>query len=237
MEAARMTQHSEIAALLAGTALFGALSDDQRARIAQRMRQVSYSSGREIFARGDPGDGILLVLSGRVRLSVVTAEGRELALLNAARGEIIGEIATLDGGTRTADARAVGAVEAMWLGRDELSRLLAADPALSAAAINFLCARLRSTNEALESIALHPIEVRIARFLLSAIRLRGATPVKGKVAVDLGMSQTELSLLIGASRPKVNTALQMLEASGTIERKGDAIQCDVAELSRIAGEE
>jgi CRP/FNR family cyclic AMP-dependent transcriptional regulator len=51
------------------------------------------------------------------------------------------------------------------------------------------------------------------------------------------MSQTELALLIGASRPKVNTALQMLEASGTIERKGDAIQCDVAELARIAGEE
>jgi len=232
-----MAQSPDIPALLAGTALFGALSDDQRARVASRMRPVSYPSGLQIFGRGDPGDGILLVLSGRVRLSVVTAEGRELALLNAARGEIIGEIAALDGGTRTTDARAVGPVEAMWLGRDELSRLLASDPSLSAAAITFLCARLRSTNEVLESIALHPIEVRLARFLLSAVRLRGATPVKGKAAIDLGMSQTELALLIGASRPKVNTALQMLEASGTIERKGDAIQCDVAELARIAGEE
>jgi len=116
---------------------------------------------------------------------------------------------------------------------DHKAYLIEANPKLAGAAIRFLCARLRETDQRLEAIALHRIEVRLARLILSA--LKSQPPAKGpKVKLDLGMSQSELALLIGASRPKVNIALTMLEEMGAIERAGTSLMCDVGVLEGIA---
>lgn len=232
-----MTGRPELVAALGRTALFGALPEKALADVAARMTPVSYEPGELIFARGDEGRDVHLVMAGSVRLSVMTVEGRELSLLQAGPGEILGEIAVLDGRTRTTDARAVGKVQTMRLSRTVLNGLIESDPVMAKQAIAFLCARLRSTNEVLEGIALYPIESRIARFLLSSVRIKGdagATKRNGTVQVQLGLSQGDLALLIGASRPKVSTALQSLEASGAIRREGDTTHCNVAELERLA---
>lgn len=230
-----MPDLSDPVPLLGRTALFGRLPEADRAEIAARIVPVWFEPGTLIFARGDAGQDIHVVESGSVRLSVMTAEGRELSLLHAGPGEVLGEIAVLDGGSRTADARAVGRVRTLKLGRAVLLGLMQSRPALAREAIAFLCARLRATNDVLEGIALYPIEARIARFLISAVRLRGGAPAKdGCVALQLGMSQGDLALLIGASRPKVSAALQALEQSGAISRDGDTTYCDIDALGRIA---
>lgn len=229
------TTRDEAARLLGRTALFEALAEAERTSLARRMIPVTHEPGTLIFERGDPGRDIHLVVSGSVRLSVMTPEGRELSLLHAGPGEILGEIAALDGGQRTADARAVGRVETLRLDRKALDDLIAGNPDMARQAIAFLCRRLRATNEVLEGIALYPLEARIARFLLSAARMKGGAPDKeGRVAVELGMSQSDLALLIGASRPKVSTALQSLETAGAIARSGERTLCDIDELARIA---
>jgi CRP-like cAMP-binding protein len=64
--------------------------------------EVAFDPSQVIFARGDAGREIYLVVSGRVRLSVLTAEGRELSFAHAEAGAIFGEIAMLDGGPRSA---------------------------------------------------------------------------------------------------------------------------------------
>jgi CRP-like cAMP-binding protein len=220
--------------LLVGTKLFGSLGDADRQAIARQMRPVSYDNGQMIFARGDEGSDVYLLTQGRVRLSVFSNEGRELAFLNAGPGEIFGEIAALDGGVRTADARALSAVKAMVLSRAGLKRLMETAPAISEAAIRFLCARLRATNDVFEAVALHSIEVRLARFLLSAMKLRGIEPKDGKAAIDLGMSQIEVALLIGASRPKVNLALQALEADSALKREGNGLILFTEKLKLVA---
>jgi CRP-like cAMP-binding protein len=220
--------------LLVGTKLFGSLGDADRQAIARQMRPVSYDNGQMIFARGDEGSDVYLLTQGRVRLSVFSNEGRELAFLNAGPGEIFGEIAALDGGVRTADARALSAVKAMVLSRAGLKRLMETAPAISDAAIRFLCARLRATNDVFEAVALHSIEVRLARFLLSAMKLRGIEPKDGKAAIDLGMSQIEVALLIGASRPKVNLALQALEADSALKREGNGLILFTEKLKLVA---
>jgi CRP-like cAMP-binding protein len=112
--------------------------------------------------------------------------------------------------------------------------LIESHPKVATAAIRFLCERLRETDQRLEAIALHRIEVRLARLLLSALRLQ-TPPAKGKgVMFDLGMSQGELALLIGASRPKVNIALTMLEEMGAISRVGSQLKCDTDVLESVA---
>lgn len=232
-----MAANPQTVELLGRTSLFGPLSEAERKAVAEEMREVSFGAGQVIFGRGDAGRDIYLVISGRVRLSILTSEGRELSFAHAEPGTIFGEIAMLDGGPRTADATAVSKVSALTLSKPAFARLLEQRPHLAEAAIKFLCKRVREADQQLEAIALYPIEGRLARFFLAQARLKsgGKLPDEGKIKLDLDMSQSELALLIGASRPKVNAALAMLEDSGAIERQDSRVTCDIEELTNIAG--
>ncbi|MFN3623950.1 MAG: Crp/Fnr family transcriptional regulator [Hyphomicrobium sp.] len=232
-----MIAKSAIVELLGRTALFGSLDEAERRAIADEMREANFDPGQVIFARGDTGREIYLVVSGRVRISVLTAEGRELSFAHAEPGAIFGEIAMLDGGPRSADATAVGKVSALSLSKPAFKRLMETEPHVADAAVRFLCSRIREADQQLEAIALYPIEGRLARFFLAAARAKAPDAAEGRVTIELPMSQSELALLIGASRPKVNTALSMLETSGALERNGSRIVCDIEELQAIAGAE
>jgi CRP/FNR family transcriptional regulator, cyclic AMP receptor protein len=220
---------------LGKTKLFASLAPADLMVVAQSMRAAEFGAGQVIFQRGDAGKDVFLVISGRVRLSILSVDGRELSFAHATDGHVFGEIATLDGGVRSADATAVTKVSAMTLSQTVLNRLIEENKAVTRAVIAFLCGRIRDTDQQLEAIALHPIEVRLARLFLSAIRLQAGTPKTGKVMLALGMSQSDLGLLIGASRPKVNGALAMLEDSGAISRSDQGILCDLEQLLDVAG--
>jgi len=221
-----------VASLLAQTELFGNLAPDVLAQVAGRFHTTQLKRGQTVYERGDPGNALHLIESGQIRFSVVSADGRELSVRVAKAGEVIGEIATLDRGPRTATAVALSAVTAHSLSRAELDRLLQ-DPHFARNAIDLLCRRLRETTDQLELIALYPVEGRLARFLLFA--LKGQSKQGGKrIPLELGFSQGELAQLLGASRPKVNLALGYLEEAGAIGRTSDRLFCDPEILARIA---
>jgi CRP/FNR family transcriptional regulator, cyclic AMP receptor protein len=228
-----------VATLLGKTAIFGPLGQADRLAVAGKMLKAELQPGQIVFARGDAGRNVYLVVSGSVRLSVFSADGRLLSFKHANAGDIFGEIAALDGGQRTADAVALTRVVAMTLTKEQFDRLLETNPRVSRAAIGWLCQRLRDTSAQAEAIALHPVEVRLARYLLS--RLMPAPPESPaadtgdrKATIDLGISQGELASLIGASRQKVNAALGLLEDAGAVNRMGRRLACDPALLARIA---
>jgi CRP-like cAMP-binding protein len=230
-----MISKDAVLEMLAKTALFGPLEDADRRAVAQEMREASFDGGQVVFARGDPGRDLYLVASGRVRLSVLTAEGRELSFAHAETGQIFGEIAVLDGGMRTADATAVTKVAALTLSKAAVVRFIETRPVVREAVIKFLCNRVREADHQLEGIALYPIEVRLARFFLATARQKSDAKPGAKVELDLPISQSELALLIGASRPKVNAALALLEDGGAIERSDRGFTCHIEELETIAG--
>lgn len=224
---------SEVVRLLAECGLFGGLADPLLLALARRMRRVSFPAGRLIFSRGDPGGDLYLVAQGRVRLSICTSDGRELSFAQAEPGAVFGEISALDGAARSSNATAVDAVSLYALSRSDLADQTRDSPEIAQAAIAFVCARLRTTNQTLESIALHSIEVRLARFILFALDRAGPRADPGGL-LRLNMSQGDLALLIGASRPKVNAALAQFEEAGAIRKHGDAFRCDRAALSALA---
>ncbi len=230
-----MISKDAAADMLARTALFGAMEADHRRAVVQEMREIAFDSNQAIFARGDPGRDIYFVMTGRVRLSVLTPEGRELSFAHAEAGQIFGEIAVLDGGMRTADATAVTKVQSLALSKAALMRLMETRPKVSEGVIKFLCNRVREADQQLEGIALYPIEIRLARFFLAAARQKAGAKAEGKVLLDLPISQSELALLIGASRPKVNAALALLEDGGSIVRSDGGFTCDLDELEALAG--
>ena len=230
-----MAHAALVIALLGRTDLFRSLSEADRGAVAAQMREATYEAGQLIFGRGDAGEGLYLVVEGRVRLSVLSAEGRVLSFGHAGRGDIFGEIAALDGQARTADATALARAATMMLARPSLKQLMEAKPQLAEAAVALLCRRLRATSEQIEAIALHSTQVRLARFLLAAIAMKGQGEANvGPVVLNLGMSQTELGLLLGASRSKVNEALATLEKLGAVHHAAGHIECNLRALQDIA---
>lgn len=226
-----MAPSTTITTILGKTALFGALPHADRQAIVAEMRRATFKSGQTIFARGDPSRDVYLVVDGSVRLSVFSTDGRTLSFKHASPGDTFGEIACLDGGVRSADATAITRVETMILPQARFDTLMETNPRVARAAVAFLCQRLRETSEQSEAIALHPIETRLARFFLSKCKGRDHG---GKHSFDLGMSQSELALLVGASRQKVNAALALLESAGAVKRSRSHIICNIGKLQRVA---
>lgn len=228
----------DIALRLAQTALFGALRPDELARVAAAMQERSFKAGQVIFSRADAGQELFLVLEGRVRISINSADGRALAFNHACEGEIFGEVAVLDGGARSADATALTRIRAAAMSRASLNRIIGTNLPVAQAVIALLCRKLRATSEQLEEVALNPIEKRLARFLLHTLKVRGGNQrggqgVPDRTPLDLGMSQGELALLIATSRPTVNTALSLLEKERAIKRIGQKLECDIDRLTQI----
>jgi CRP/FNR family transcriptional regulator, cyclic AMP receptor protein len=220
-------------AALARLDLFAGAAEADLDAIAALAVERRYQDGETLFLRGDRGEGMMVVLSGRIRLSLVSAEGRELILREAQPGEVIGEIAVLDGGQRSADATARGPVAVAFIGEAPFSRLMAERSSLQARIVKVLCRRLRDTTDQLEAIALYPLEARLARFLLWHLDRHGRTRSDGASIVPLTISQSAIASFVGASRPKVNRLLQAFEEAGAIARRGAVVHCDVAVLRRL----
>src|SRR5436190_11043099 len=219
---------------LGKSALFGLLAEPDRAAIAGRMRCVEFQPNQMLFSRGDAGREIYVVLRGRIRLSVLTTDGRELAFAHAGPGDIFGEIAALDGDERSAGATALTHAQVASLSHKAILELIDGNPKLALAAIGFLCSRLRETDLRLEAIALYSIEVRLARLLLSALQFEASHANGSNIELDLGITRTELALLIGASRPKVSHAFTFLQNVGAITRSGTKLICHPGILQSIA---
>lgn len=201
--------------------------------IATISRRRTFGPGQVIFQRGDKGDDMYVVVSGRVRLSVMSPEGRELALRHAGPGGLIGEMAVLTGMLRSADATSSGDVEVLAIGRRDFDRVIAAHPVVAKTFIEILCSRLAATTEQLETIALYGLEARLARLLLRLSKAEADDGTGGPLIAS-GLTQSEIADLIGASRPKVNQALVALAKRGAIRRKGRNLQCNLVLLTAIA---
>ena len=228
-----MSKEAEVAALLSGTRLFGAMPADAAQAFARRFREARFERGAMIFARGDVGERLYVVAEGQVRLAIGASDGRELSFQIVGAGDLFGEIAVLDGGTRSAEAVAIAPTTAFLLSRADFEVVQGAHPEVARTVIAYLCQRLREISDKLEALALYPLDVRLARYLATALRGRPEIPGR-RLPLELRFSQSELAQLIGASRPKINLALAALEDAGAIGRTSDRLFCDRKRLLEIA---
>lgn len=215
---------------LARASVFARLDEATIAALAASATRRAWDSGAVLFQRGDAGDYLLALTSGQVRLSVSTPGGKELVLRHVGPDEVIGEFSLIDGQPRSADATVVQPSSGILLQRDRFLRVAETHPQLGLALARHLCQHLRSTNYQMESIALYDLRSRVARFLLFALREDSADGA-GRVRLRMALNQSELALLLGASRPKVNQVLQSMLAEGVLERDGETLVCNVALLT------
>jgi CRP/FNR family transcriptional regulator, cyclic AMP receptor protein len=210
--------------------LFAALAPDVLRSISPAVSRRQWAQGQQLFAKGDGiAKELFVILRGRVRLSMLSAAGREVSPRHIGAGEVLGEIAALGGTPRTATATALSNVEALAIPADTLVRVVSTDPETARAVMRFLCDRLRTTTDQLETVALYGVQARLARFFLG-IAAEKDTPAE----ITLTLTQEQLAGMIGASRPKVSQALARLERAGAIRRKGARYSLDINVLRALA---
>lgn len=217
--------------MLEASPLFRGLPAASLQRIASLAVQRSYRTGEIVFSQGDPGDALYGVVTGRIRISAGTTEGKELYLNVMEPGDTFGEIALLDGGPRTASATATAPSELVSIRREHFRELLAREPSLSLELLRLCGERLRWTSGQVEDAALLDVPARLAKRLLSLTRHRGEAP---RAAVALRVSQEELASFLGVSRQIVNQHLQGWRARNWVRLgRGVVTVCDEAALRKL----
>jgi CRP/FNR family cyclic AMP-dependent transcriptional regulator len=200
---------------LAKTQLFQALQPADLDAILARAAVKRVLRGEMFRRRGDPGAGMVIIVSGRVRISLVSEDGREVTLTVLGPGEVLGEMTLLDGGECSADATAQEDCVLLALERTQFLRLLRSNSDLCLHLMDVLCQRLRRSNAALGDMALLDLSARLGRLLLRLCEDYGVK-CPGGTRIEVKLSQKDLSSLAGASREKVNKQLRQWELEGII---------------------
>ncbi|MGH6653134.1 MAG: Crp/Fnr family transcriptional regulator [Sphingopyxis sp.] len=202
--------HAKLAELQGPDSIFSGLSLQDWADVAGRAVQINFTKGKEILSQGDTGDSLLILTEGHARVSMLTANGREIVLAYAEPGAVLGEIALLDGGERTASVTATSAGSALQLGRNALRDFAASHPDFAWSLMQQLARRLRTADQTIESDRAYASGPRLARYLKRLIRKDVVT------AQRVELSQTELGNFAGMSREHINRQLKSWEESGVI---------------------
>lgn len=214
--------------------VFGALEEDEIEKLVAYGRTVHYSAGRTIFQKGDPGDSLMIVVDGRVKISTVSAEGKEAVLNFIEPCQCFGEIAILDGKPRSADATTVMPTELFVLRRGEVMAFIERHPDIALRIMGILCAKLRHATELLEDHLTVNMETRLARTLLRFAREYGQKCPEG-IRIELRLSQRELGGIVGLARENVNRQLSDWRSRGLVRiDHGRIILCRPDELEAIA---
>ena len=215
--------------------LLGKLSHSEIDTLLAYSRVERYPAGEEIYAKGAPGQSMMVVLRGAAKMSSVSLDGKEIVFNIMHPGESFGEIAILDGKERSADAVAMSNCELLVVNRRDFLPMLEKHADICMTLLVILCQRLRQTSEQVEDILFRDLEARIAKNLLHLAETSGLVSKEG-LSVDLHLSQRELGNIAGGSRESVNKHLQAWHRAGWIDlSKGSIVIRDIAAIERLAG--
>jgi CRP-like cAMP-binding protein len=219
----------EIDEALRRTSLLGLVPDVDRKALAAASRIRAFRRGQVVFTAGDPGDTLVVVVSGRVKVVLHSADGGELTLTMVGPGEVLGDISVADGGPRSTDAETLADSRLLLVPQAAVREVCARVPAAANALTGSLAATLRRLTESASDLVFLDLPRRVAKTLLSQPRGRGGI-------IEPSLSQEELAHQAAGTRQSVNAALRGFERRGWIEVRGRAVLVkEPAALDRFAG--
>lgn len=222
----------DVIAKLAPDSLLRALESRQLETLLGRARRRDLKPGEVIIHQGDEdGDFAVFLLSGGLKISLVSAGGREIILNYCAPGEVVGEIALLDRSPRTATVTAVVPSSVLLLPSQTFLDTVAANPASMVGVMRELARRVRQLNLVVESDRTFSMGPRLARAVMRLIDLD-----RGDGRLRFSPSQSDLGAFAGLARENVSRLLSEWEAQGVIAREGrELVVRDAAYLELLAG--
>lgn len=190
----------------------------------------NFRRGETLCEQDAPGDSLMIVLSGVIKICIFCGLGKEILLDRLGPGGVIGEISLFDGEPRAATVIANEPSRVLSLQRRDIMPFLAVHPDIAFRIVQALCRKLRRTNALVEGHASLAMAPRLARGLL---RLRAGPP--GKEGAEIRMSQSDLGNYVGLSRENVNRQLRQWAESGLVElARGRILLRDLDMITRIA---
>ena len=202
--------------LLARVPLLSGLSQAELDRIAQVAVPRSFPKGARVFHEGDESDACYIIRSGEVRVTREHSDGRAIALATLGSGEIVGELAMLDGEVRSASVEALSDIELLAVAARDMRGLLERNPEITAKLVVALTRRVRETNERVARQSFQTVPSRVAGVLSQLVAEAGDGSNGAREGVTIRMNQADLAQLAGTSRESVSRFLAVLERAGVV---------------------
>ncbi len=205
-------------AVLKNVPMFASFPDEPLRLLAAVVTRKSATRGATIITAGDPTDALYIVISGRLKVMVSDAQGKEIIFSILGSGEFFGEMGLIDDSPRSANVVAIEACELLCIHKRDFNRYLAENFKMAMVVMRGLVRRLREADRKIGSLALLDVYGRVARLLLDM-----AEDIDGKMTVTKKLPKQDIAKMIGASREMVSRVMKDLQRGGFIEVRGSTI--------------
>ena len=205
-------------AVLKAVPIFASLPEEQLRMLTMVVTRKSAPRSTTIMAGGDPTDSLYIVLSGRLKVMMSDAEGKEVILSILGPGEFFGEMGLIDDEPRSATVVTIEPCELLSIAKRDFKTSLAENFDMNMAVMRGLVRRLREADRKIGSLALLDVYGRVARLLLDM-----AENVDGEKVVTKRLPKQDIAKMIGASREMVSRVMKDLQSGGYIEVRPGSI--------------
>jgi CRP-like cAMP-binding protein len=210
------------------------LAPDTAAAFIEQLRLQEYPRGHTIYAEGEPGRSLYIVVTGKVKIGRRSPDGREKLLAIMGPSDMFGALSTFDPGPRTATATAITAACVATMDRDTLRDWIKDRPEISERLLQVLARRLRRTDDHVTDLIFTDVPGRVAKQLLQFAQQFGRHE-GGTLVVKHDLTQEEIAQLVGASRETINKAMSDFAQRGWIELDAKTVRIrDPERLARRA---
>lgn len=211
-----------IAQALQQTALFQSLNDGQSMELGKRARLLHLVRGQMLFVAGEPAIGMYVIVTGSLRATRESIEGREQVIHVDRAGASIAEVPMFDEESYPSSVTAEEDSTVLFLARADVRAACLEHPEIAMAALKILARRLRGCAALVESLSLQDVDRRLALFLQAMSKDSGQ--IEGKhVAIELSLTHQQIAARIGSVREVVSRAMGRLQKNGWIEVSGARI--------------
>lgn len=202
--------------------ILSALSKEELTALAPLLKEKTFRKNNHIISKDEDSKSLMFLAQGKAKVTISSAEGKEVILAYLRRGEFFGELALLTGEDRSADVVALNDCLVLFLSAEDFKRHAANFQGLNFAVMKELAKRLRAATSKIADLALYDVYKRVENALESLAEKRFVNG-EDRLVVNERPKHQDLASMIGTSREMVTRALKSLEDDGAIVVEGKRI--------------
>ena len=203
--------------------IFSELDDDTLEKISKLGIRKSFKKESVVLFEHETGTALFVIVDGKVKVSRVSDDGKEVILTILGESDFFGEMAILDGLSRSANVTAMEDSELFIIQRSEFLELLNVHPEVSVALLQELTQRLRSADMKIKSLSLKDAEGKVATVILQLADDVGKIK-QGTVEIEKLPFQHDLANMAGTSRETISRTLHTFAKKGLVELDGSKLR-------------
>lgn len=195
--------------------LFSMLGEEDLKQLLQIAEKHSYNKNVVLFHKGDPGDALLVLLSGKLRIFLANENGREITLSFLKPYEYLGEVSILDDARRSASVQAVEKSSVYVIQKRRFREFLTKHPEMALVLLQQMSRLIRRLTDEIDGLSFHDVYGRVARKIWSLVETEGVEK-EGFVEVQHELTHQDLAGMIGCARESVTKVLNSMETEGIL---------------------